>query len=194
MYEPRGIQVIQSPDAWGAIANGAVLSRVANQGSVTSTKAVRHYGVVVRSEYDSLADRGRPIKFMLGDNREKVDKLIWYIYKGDDLERGQTIKFPLYRTIRKDFTPQELIFFSDLSFSEDRVAPAYPGSTVKTCCTLRADLTAAPRSKFRERVGCDGRSYYDVNYELSLSTAHANFRFSLEMDGKEMGSIEATYN
>lgn len=193
VYEPKGIQVIQPHDAWGAIVNGAVLSRVANQPSVSSTKAVRHYGVVARSPYNYLADRGRPIVFMLGDDREKVDKMTWYIYKGDSLDRDQPIKFRFYRTIHKHHASDDLIFDDNLVWSDELVAPTYPGPEVKTCCTVRTDLRAVSKHDFTEKVGCDGKSYYDIHYELVLSTAQANFRFSLEMKGREMGSVEASY-
>lgn len=197
VYEAQGIQVIQPHDAWGAIVNGAVLSRLANQAGVASTKAVCHYGVVAANPYNALADRGRPIIFMLGDDTEKVRKVTWYVYKGDDLKRDQPIRFPFFRTVKECHTREDLVFHDDLVWSDRIVAPTYPGPEIKTCCTLRADLGGVSRKKIRKkfirRTGSDGKLYYDIHYHLVLSTAHANFKFSLEVDGQEMGSIEASY-
>lgn len=109
------------------------------------------------------------------------------------MERDQPIKFPFYRTIHKHHAPHDLVLHDNLVWSDELAAPMYPGPTVKTCCTVRADLSAVSKNDFTEKVECDGKSYYDVHYELVLSTAHANFKFSLEMNGKEMGSVEASY-
>lgn len=73
------------------------------------------------------------------------------------------------------------------------MAPTYPLASVKTTCNLRTDLRHLDKTRFEARVGKDGRLYFGVKYKLILSTAAANLRFSLEIDGKEMGSVEATY-
>lgn len=193
IYEPQGIQVIKPHDAWGAIVNGAVLSRLADQASVVSTKALRHYGVIVRGIYNPLVDRGRPIVYSLGDSAERADKMIWYIRKGADLKRDQVIKFPFYQTIPANYTPNDLIFHSRLRYSDAPFAPVYPGPGLETSCRFRADLRQVNKQVFRPKTGDDGKLYYDVDYNLVLCTTDANMKFSLEMDGREMGSVEANY-
>lgn len=112
---------------------------------------------------------------------------------GEDLTRDQTIRFEFYRTLPENYKRYELIFKSILRYSETNVAPIYPGPDVKTCCKVRADLTDIDRKKLIRKTGVDGKKYYEVHYCLVLSTATANMKFSLEFDGKEMGSVEATY-
>lgn len=117
----------------------------------------------------------------------------WFIHMGADLNRDETIRFPFYRTLEKNFSPYDLIFTNELSFSETPLAPEYPGSDVKTCCTVRSDLSLIRRGDLLRRRGADGKVYFDVHYQLVVSTAHANLKFSLEFNGTEMGSVEATY-
>lgn len=192
-YEPQGIQIIQPHDAWGAIVKGAVLSRLANQASVVSTQAIRHYGIIAKSMYDPLVDHGQPIVYTMGDNKKKVEKLTWYIRKGEDLHRDRTIKFPFFRRIKSDFHPLDLIFRPKLSYSEAPAAPFHPGRDVRTCCTFRADLREIDHAHLISKVGDDGKKYFDISYTLVVSTASANMKFSLEIDGQEMGSVEASF-
>lgn len=48
-------------------------------------------------------------------------------------------------------------------------------------------------ANFVRRTGADGKTYYDLAFKLVVSTAAANLKFSLEVDGEELGSVEATY-
>lgn len=194
-YDLMKIQVIQPHDAWGAIVKGAVISRVSNQATITSTQAVRHYGVLAWAVFDPIVDHGRPVKYNANkDGKTRVERATWYIYMGEDLERSQTVKFPFFRTIKLHHRREDLICISKLVYSEAKIAPTYPGPDIKTSCELKSDLTRVDKKLFSKRTGIDGKTYFDVHYNLVLSTDAANMRFSLEIGGKEMGSVEATYN
>ncbi|KUI61322.1 hypothetical protein VP1G_08476 [Cytospora mali] len=193
-YETMGIQVIQPHDAWGAIVKGAVLSRVSNQATVVSTQAVRHYGTTAWAEYDPIADRGRPVKHNMDqDGKVRVEKVTWYIYMGEDLRRDHTIKFSFVRSVKQHHSNSDLIFHDSLVYSETKAAPTYPGPDVKTSCKLVSNLSSVDKSFFTKRIGVDGDPYLDIHYHLVISTAAANMKFSLEIEGTEIGSVEATY-
>lgn len=112
---------------------------------------------------------------------------------GEDLKRDQTIKFPFVETFRKNYTLADLIVTNTLHYSEAPAAPTYPGPLVKDCCQVRSDLTGVNPANFVRRTGADGKTYYDLSYKLVVCTAAANLKFSLEIDGEELGSVEATY-
>lgn len=143
--------------------------------------------------YNPQRDQGRPTQFFPDDGKYRVQKLSWFIYMGEDLERDQTIKIPEYRPLNKKYTQSDLIFYSDLCFSEAAVAPDYPGPDVKNCATLRSDMRGIGKNRLLKRTGADGKTYFDANYNLVLCTAHVNLKFSLEFDGVEMGSVESAY-
>lgn len=69
-------------------------------------------------------------------------------------------------------------------------APSYPDFQIKEWCRVRSDLT-----EFRpvKRTGADGKPFYRIYYNLVVRTNDANLKFSLEVEGEEMGSVEATY-
>lgn len=192
-YESMSIQVIQPHDAWGAIVKGAVLSRVSNQATIVSTQAVRHYGTGALHEMNPIVDHGRKVWHDRYDGSMKVEKNTWYVYMGEDLKRDQPIKFGFRRDINEIHDDEDLVFVDYLVYSESKVAPVYPGPDVKVSCKLRSDLSRVNKNLFEKRTGIDGKPYLRVKYTLALSTDAANMRFSLEFDGTEIGSVEASY-
>lgn len=60
-------------------------------------------------------------------------------------------------------------------------------------CVLHSDLTGVSKSNFTKLTGADGETYYKLKYHLVVCTAAANLKFSLQINGTEMGSVEATY-
>lgn len=119
--------------------------------------------------------------------------MFWYINKGEDLKRDQRVKFRFYRAIGNDHRPHELIFNQELLYSDTDRAPAYPEASVKTLCKLRADLRQVDKSSFQQKVGVDGNTYFKVLFDLVVCTTAAHLKFSLEIEGKEMGVVDATY-
>ncbi|KAI1374961.1 actin-like ATPase domain-containing protein [Hypoxylon crocopeplum] len=188
------VQVIQPDDAWAAIVKGAVLSRIPEQATVTSTQAVRHYGVSAWSEREPIKDKGMPTRFHPWDGTTRVERNTWYIYKEDDLKRDRTIKFPFNRYLDVDtYIDRHIKFYDDLLSSDNMLPPTHPGYGTKVNCTLKTNLAGVDKSLFGIRRGLDGNTYYRVDYDLVISTTAANMKFSLEIGGKEMGSVEAQY-
>jgi hypothetical protein len=49
--------------------------------------------------------------------------MTWYINKGDDLIRSQTVKFPFFRSFDEDFGPSDLIMSHELIECLDKYEP-----------------------------------------------------------------------
>ncbi|EKD16179.1 hypothetical protein MBM_05473 [Drepanopeziza brunnea f. sp. 'multigermtubi' MB_m1] len=187
-----GIQIIQPHGAWAAIVKGAVLSELPQETLVVSNQATRHYGVSALSIFDPIQDVGQAKVFcpIIGSFR-----MTWYILRGEDLVREQVIKFPFVRSLPEGFTPAQLVFKDCLIQSEKMLAPVYPTSgATKTNCVLTADLRSVDGSHFRWVLGKDGKIYYDVCYDLVITIKPAVMKFSLEVKGKEMGTVDAKYD
>lgn len=45
--------------------------------------------------------------------------MTWYINIGDDIQRDQKIKFPFFRDIHENYSPNDLIFHDHLYQCED---------------------------------------------------------------------------
>ncbi|MCJ1301655.1 hypothetical protein MMC08_004456, partial [Hypocenomyce scalaris] len=190
-----GIQVIQPHDAWSAIVKGAVLSQLPDEATITSSVATRHYGVSANNDWEEIRDRGQEKVWLESHGKFKVAKMTWYIYQGEDLERDHKIIFPFYRSLDDGFSPDRLIFKDELMQSESIQPPLYPKHGLTTPnCTLIADLRNVDRSLFRARSGHNGKVYHDVYYDLAITLQSAGMKFSLEIGGEEIGSVEAKYD
>ncbi|CZT11384.1 related to hsp70 protein [Rhynchosporium agropyri] len=189
------IQVIQPYGAWAAIVKGAVLSQLPQETLIVSNQATRHYGVNALSAFEQFRDAGQVKIFdpILGSDR--IHLMTWYILCGEDLLREQVIKFPFYRSLREGFANSELIFKDELIQSESKTPPVHPAaSTTKVNCVLTADLSTVDRRHLQRVVGQDGNIYFDVHYDLLITIKPAMMKFSLEVKGKEMGTVMAKYD
>ncbi|EHK20682.1 uncharacterized protein TRIVIDRAFT_69382 [Trichoderma virens Gv29-8] len=131
-----GIQVLQPPDAWAAIAKGAAISGMETEATVTSSSSTRHYGVEAWGIYEEDRDKGRPSRKGI-DDVTRVEVMTWYIKIGEDLARGKTIRFPFFRSFAEGYTD------SDLQYNID---------TFRTNCTVVADLSKVPKEKFTRKT------------------------------------------
>ena len=120
--------------------------------------------------------------------------MTWYIEKGEDLQRDNQIVFPFYRRLHQGFSDAQLLFTDSLLSDDSARANRYPKEgAVKTNCTLTSDLRSIDRSLLQRKFGADGKSYFDVHYDLVVTLKSAQMRFSLEIKGQEFGSVNATY-
>ncbi|EHL00510.1 putative Heat shock 70 kDa protein 12A [Glarea lozoyensis 74030] len=175
------IQVIQPHDAWGAIVKGAVLSKLHQQAFVSSNISPRHYGVVASDLFVKGEDEGQHTFKGLGDGSIRVSKCTWHIKRGDEVLPG-------------NFEKKDLIFNTTLQQSDEVAPPKYPAKRiVKPCCSMAADLRSVSRDMFKLRKGADGKKYYTLSYDLVVRSEGAVMKFSLEIGGKEMGSVTAKY-
>lgn len=118
--------------------------------------------------------------------------MTWYIYKNEDLKRDQKIKLNFYRTLREDYTDDQLVFHNKLITDDNIHSAIYPKSGVtKTNCLLKADLRNVDRSSFKKRLGVNGTWYVDVFYDLIVTIKSAQMKFSLEIKGEELGAVDA---
>jgi hypothetical protein len=122
--------------------------------------------------------------------------MTWFIYRGEDLLREQSVKFPFFRTLPDDYGDRQLIFEDQLIQSEAKAPPVHPGHGLTAInCKLTADLRNVDRSQFIKKTGADGLQYVLVYYDLVVSIqTGAVMKFSCEIKGKEMGTVIAKYD
>ena len=111
------------------------------------------------------------------------------------MQRNRKIVFPFVRVLAQDYSPSKLIISRDLlECSLDR-AVKYPKKGITSPnCRLTADLRSVDKRYLRKKIASDGRPYFKLDYNLVVSTKTAIMKFSLEVGGKEMGSVEAKYD
>lgn len=121
--------------------------------------------------------------------------MTWYILKGEDLKRDQRIVFPFYRTLDEGFGDNALTFNDELLHCDIAAAPKWPTIGItKRNCIVTSDLRSVDRRLFKKVPTYDRTGYcYEVYYDLVVTTEAANMKFSLEVNGREMGSVAAAY-
>ncbi|TGO63683.1 hypothetical protein BCON_0011g00230 [Botryotinia convoluta] len=189
------IQIIQPHDAWSAIAKGAVLSCLPQKAVIVSTQATKHYGVSARPPYDNKIDKGQWKVYDSSTGVYRTDRMTWYIHQGEDLKRNQTLRFGFYYRLPSSYSPSDLIFTNKLLQSENNIAPIHPSpNSTKTNCILTTDLRDINKSCLKRVMGLDRKEYWDLDYDLVVSINDAVMKFSFEIEGKEMGAVEASYD
>lgn len=118
----------------------------------------------------------------------------WHIALGQELKRDEVVKLPFNKSLREDYTDDQLIFKFELMESRSKIQPTYPtASTIMLNCTLTTDLRSVDPINFTVRQGHDGYRYFDVHFDLVVTLQTAVMKFALEIDGREMGSVNASY-
>lgn len=121
--------------------------------------------------------------------------MTWYINRGEDLKRDQKLRFSFYRALPANFGARDLVFENRLLQNNDDTAPDYPSSSATSLnCMLTTDLSGVDRTKFKNRIGADGQAYVDVHFDIVVSIESAVMKFSLDFDGKEIGTMDAEYD
>lgn len=109
--------------------------------------------------------------------------------------RNQKVRFKFYRALPPNFQGSELIFTIPLLHSNNKSPPVYPSSAATELnCNLVTDLRGVNRNRFPKRVGADGLLYTYVNFDVAITMVSAVMKFSLELDGREMGAVQANYD
>ena len=118
----------------------------------------------------------------------------WYIKAGESIKRDQRVFFEFYRCLAHDYTQEDLIFVDHMIQCEEVQPPRYPQKGVtKINCTLTSDLRKLDRKYVKRKTSPSGKMYFEVMYNLVITLKAAVMKFSLEVSGHEMGSVEAEY-
>ncbi|KAI9764080.1 MAG: hypothetical protein M1840_008884 [Geoglossum simile] len=188
------IGVFNAHDSWTAIVRGAVMSRLSHASVITSSVATRHYGVAA-AEVRKSEDEGEPTSVDEFEGVTCVQKMTWYITRGDDLQRDKIIEFPFYRKIYGGFSPEDLIFEEQLISSDAISPPKYPKEGLtKSICTLIADFRNVPITEFGYSTAGDNRVCITIQYKLALTIGSASMAFTLEVNKRRLGIVNVKYD
>ncbi|KAK8071086.1 hypothetical protein PG997_011289 [Apiospora hydei] len=188
----RDVQVIQPANAASAIMNGAVMYRLANGPKIVSRQATCHYGVKAWDSLTTLEDASKPAWLNPHTGETRVEQMEWHITIGQELNE-EKIKLNFFRTFDHPYSPEQLEVEDHLYFSKAKSPPRYPDCPeVMKCCRLKTSLYPARHLMRKTQVGANNRPYWKITYDLVV-TAKANLHFSLEINGKEYSSVEASY-
>lgn len=168
--------VMQPPNAWLAVVQGAVMKGLALSAPQLTTlkvhnrKARKHYGVLFNQAFDEklhhhIRDQRCWDKFFM---TWRIHGTMWFIHRGDSVPENK----PHYRDaifhqrvnqgVMQEATVQ---IYAD---STSKVAPVGVDSSVELLCNLTVDLKHIPECGFKTVKGKDGGWWYELATKIEI--------------------------
>ncbi|KAG0637899.1 hypothetical protein HOY80DRAFT_907084 [Tuber brumale] len=194
----RGLETRRPPFPWSAVVRGAVARGLEGEGSglVQLRMCRRHYGTPVSEHFDETKHTAQDmyVDDLTGEGFAK-GQMHWLLTKGESLSATtpKRVSIECCRTFRPT---DSRVFSAKLVACNDDYAPRrYFENSVYNVCTLHADISAVPESKFLQaRRGLRGEMFYIAEFKIEIIAHGANLKFFLTFEGQEYGSVSANYD
>ncbi|KAH0528439.1 hypothetical protein TsFJ059_003308 [Trichoderma semiorbis] len=198
----KSIQIMQPPNAWQAVVQGAVMKGLANSAPDTLTmvkvqnrKARKHYGTEWRTKYDErvhghISDK----KSWSGmEGYYKVNAMEWFIRKGDAVSENEPYITSFVWTglvahgrIRK----MRMTIYCDQSSEE---APIDRNANVQVLAHVEADVSHIPEHLLNRRQGKDGQMYYELSCKIEAVYLSASTTYTLLYNNQRYDTVTCEY-
>ncbi|KAL6356677.1 hypothetical protein LRP88_10282 [Fusarium phalaenopsidis] len=197
----REIQIMQPPNAWQAIVQGAVLKGLANAVpelavvKVKNRKARKHYGTEWRARYDEkLHGHLKAKKQWCGlDGCFKVHAMEWFINRGDQVSENE----PYYTAfVWTGLVSQGRIRKIKMTIYNDqtlRDAPVSRDENVKVLSHVEADVSHIPENLLARRQGSDGQWYYELSCKIEAVYLSASTTYTLLYNNQRYHTVTCEY-
>ncbi|KGO76318.1 Heat shock protein 70 family [Penicillium italicum] len=186
-----GIQIMQPPNAWSAVARGAVIR--GQEGNQIESRIARcSYGVHTSIKFDPEMHRADEyLRWCPYEEEWKLDnRMTWHILKGNAVAESKPIRMSFYRVIG---VGKSLVFHEILMFCQTGKAPAVRDDSVSKLCEMEADLSRIPKELFTKKTNSKGTQFYHVSFDLVLTPTSASLLFDLQFNGVSYGSVRSRY-
>ncbi|KAF7559220.1 hypothetical protein G7046_g4942 [Stylonectria norvegica] len=198
----KKIQIMQPPNAWQAVVQGAVMKGLANSApeqltmvKVKNRKARKHYGTEWRSRWDDKLHAG------LKDKRQwcgldgcyKVHAMEWFIQRGDQVSENE----PFYTSfVWTGLVSQGRIRKIKMTIYSDqtaRDAPVTRDDNVKVLANVEADVSHIPENLLQRRQGNDGQWYYELSCKIEAVYLSASTTYTLLYNNQRYNTVTCEY-
>lgn len=190
------IMVLQPPQAWTAIAQGAALHGVGVK-MVTQRKSRYNYGIVLRVPYDPAKHSEAHRVWDRSLRKHFVnDTMRWFVQKNEDVAETQAIKVPVYRDWpKKTFPPANMLKWSTTLYANSDADPPVMrhGGAMTAVCSMDVDLSDVPKHRFKTVLRADGHRYKELHFSLEMHIESANLKFKMMIDNEQLGSVTAKF-
>ncbi|KAG7127981.1 Heat shock 70 kDa protein 12A like [Verticillium longisporum] len=198
----RKIRILQPPNAWQAVVQGAVMKGLAQaspshltQVRILNRRARKHYGTRCRRRYEER-QHGH-----LRDKRHwcglygyyQVHVMDYIVLRGDVVSETDPYCLSFVSTglvsdgrIKK----VEMDIYAD---STSSVAPVERNDNTKLLCRVEADISHIPEAQLNRRQGKDGQAYYELGYELEAKAHSASTEYTLVYNNQRYNTVTAEY-
>jgi len=169
---------------------------------VHKRRSRRNYGYLCSSSYDDsmAADVKSRKRWSPTHDRWMVDGNIqWYIKRDQVIAQTAVITFPFIQMVQMPHggAVPNLRFVDTLLSCDLDTAPDYKfqnPNAVSTVCTVHSDLSGVPLSKFVLKKNSDGRKYYKVPFDMTMTIVDEVIKFELKYQGESYGVVTTRFD
>ncbi|KAK2778157.1 hsp70-like protein [Colletotrichum kahawae] len=198
----KNIQIMQPPNAWQAVVQGAVMKGLAQvspdrltQVRVQNRKARKHYGTEWRTKYDpKIHSHVESKRHWCGlDGCYKVYTMEWFIQRGDNVSENE----PFYTSfVWTGLVSQGRIKKIKMDIYADRtprMAPVARDDNVSMLVHVEADVSHIPENMLARRQGSDGQWYYELSCKIEAVYLSASTTYTLLYNNSRYNTVTAEY-
>ncbi|KFA49615.1 hypothetical protein S40293_06616 [Stachybotrys chartarum IBT 40293] len=198
----KSIQILQPPNAWQAVVQGAVMKGLANSApdkltavKIENRRARKHYGTEWRTRYeDKLHWQAKSKRHWCGlDGCYKVYTMEWFIRRGNQVSENE----PFYTSfVWTGLVSQGRIRKIKMDIFCDqtpRHAPISRDDNVKLLSHVEADVSHIPENQLGRRQGSDGQWYYELNCKIEAVYLSASTTYTLLYNNQRYNTVTCEY-
>lgn len=198
----RSVQILQPPNAWLAVVQGAVMKGLAQSApeqltmvKIQNRKARKHYGTEWRVRYDeklhaSLRDK----RHWCGlDGCWKVYTMEWFIKRGDAVSENEPFFTSFVWTGPVSQGRIRRIKMDIYCDRTPRDAPLSKDPNVGLLVHVEADVSHIPENLLHRRKGSDNQWYYELNCKIESVYLSASTQYTLLFNNQRYNSVTAEY-
>ncbi|KAI5270545.1 actin-like ATPase domain-containing protein [Aureobasidium subglaciale] len=185
-------EVLQPPNAWSAVARGAVIHCIEGDTLVEARIARHHYGVVSRLPFESEKHSRRNCVFDEDDESWYAENQItWYVKKGQSMPSKTPITLPFHFTNDSKLLAEDVI----LVVSDEDEAPTEFAQSARTRMlgTIHVNLEKVTSTSWKKRKTASGRQFVVLDYGVGMSLGSGGLIWEMLVGTKVCGSLRAKY-
>ncbi|UNI19937.1 hypothetical protein JDV02_006079 [Purpureocillium takamizusanense] len=200
----RRIQILQPPNAWQAVVQGAVMKGLADSApeqltmvQVRNRQARKHYGTEWRTKYDpKLHSHLRSRRHWCGlEGCYKVYGMEWFIRRGDRVSENEPFFTSFVWTglvSQGRIQKIKMDIYCDADCAP-RDAPVTRDDRVRLLARVEADVSHIPERLLDRRRGRDGQWYYVLRCRIEAVYLSASTTYTLLYKDKRYDTVTCEY-
>ncbi|KAF9762171.1 hypothetical protein IL306_003548 [Fusarium sp. DS 682] len=195
------VQIMQPPNAWQAIVQGAVLKGLAQSApdsaevKVKNRKARKHYGTEWSVRWrEKVHGNLKSKRYWCGlDGFYKVKAMWWFITRGSTVSENEP-----YCTSAVSHAPVstgrikkvQVVIYNDRL---PRDAPVFRDENVKMLSIVDADVSHIPENQLGCRKGHDGEWHYELSFKIEAVYLSACTTYTLICNNQRFNTVTCEY-
>ncbi|PLB48097.1 actin-like ATPase domain-containing protein [Aspergillus steynii IBT 23096] len=192
------IEILVPSDGWTAVVRGALrktlgeMSSSAPQIRIESRKARKHYGLLIRTDFDrAVHDRNKKYWHEFEGNYV-IDVMEWFIKKGESIKEAKPVITKWCKHQRVSEGPFDSIHVTLYELDTD-TSSLYFNRQTKRHAVLNPQLDKIQKDRLETCIGADGEEYYEISFEIHAVYYSAHCEYTLWYEGKDHGRVKVDY-